>query len=255
MQSPLKTSEAQYLGPQDLDSLLNSDEWSPTSLFPRAEPLDRNTFPPHTPQPYLELINRLSQKGHPDLKFLSSELQRQKGGLHAERSRAAVLEYTTAGAPPKSVQFPTSKDLEVYLSATSRSSCNRLYILEDISANYVEAFGSRFSIEPSFWALHLRTTDRESSKTAGNVSALPSIRHLSASFSLIYPEHMIIDDPDAENTDEPRIRTATSLFADCNLYRRTVLHRPGEFYDGVAVISRRASFWSKLNSSGSWDGR
>jgi hypothetical protein len=152
MQSVLETLESQYLGPR-------TSKWSPTSLFPRAGPLDRNTFPPHTPQPYLGLINRLSQKGHPDLNFLSSEFQRQKGGLHAERSRAAVLEYTTAGVPPKSVQFPTSKDLEMYLTEASRSSCNRLYILEDISANYVEAFGSRFSIEPSFWALHLRTTD------------------------------------------------------------------------------------------------
>ncbi|PMD41160.1 hypothetical protein L207DRAFT_527819 [Hyaloscypha variabilis F] len=29
--------------------------------------------------------------------------------------------------------------------------------------------------------------------------------------------------------------------------------RTREFYDGVAVINRRASFWSELNSSGSWD--
>jgi hypothetical protein len=130
------------------------------------------------------------------------------------------------------------------LSGTSHTCRNRLYILEDISANYVELFGSQFSVEPSFWAQHLRTMDRETSKTAGGMSVLPSIKSLGASFSLIYPEHTIIDDTEEKFTEEPRIRRAKSLFADCNLYRKISLIRPGEFYDGIAVVNRRASLWS-----------
>lgn len=105
MDSPRKTSAAHYQGTQHLPSLLNPREWSPTSLFERPEALDKEAFP-EKPQPdYLNLIQRLSEKSHPELKFLWSELHRQKGNLHAERSRACALEYSTAVAPLKEVQF------------------------------------------------------------------------------------------------------------------------------------------------------
>jgi hypothetical protein len=68
MHSYYKTQEAPYKGPQDLASLLNSDEWSPTSLFPRHEALDRNAFSPK-PQPYLNLIKKTIKKWSPRLKI------------------------------------------------------------------------------------------------------------------------------------------------------------------------------------------
>jgi hypothetical protein len=111
------------------------------------------------------------------LKISMERARPTKRSLHAERSRAAVLEYSNTSAPLQRL-FRTPKELEGYLSSLSHTSFNLLYILEDISTNYVEAFGPQFSIEPSFWARHLRTTDRETSKTAGSVSALPSIRSL-----------------------------------------------------------------------------
>jgi hypothetical protein len=243
-----------YKGPQDLASLLNADEWSPTSLFPQPARLDTNIFPSR-PQPYLDLIKRLSQNGRPDLKYLYSELRRQFGGLHAERSRAVVLEYFDHSLAPQNVPFPTSNDLERYLKRTTMPSCSRLYILEDISVNYVDIFGTYFSIEPSFWARHLRTVDRETSKTAGPVCTLPSVRSGDSSISFIYPEYSIIDDADEKFSEEPKIRTADSLFADCNLYRRIMLIPPGEFYDGIALVNRRATFWSRMNSGGTWDGK
>jgi hypothetical protein len=247
MQPQRKTPKAPY-HPQDLASLLNDDEWSPTSLFPQPAQLDRNAFPPK-PQPYLDLIKRLSEKGHPDLKYLWSELSRQNGTLHAERSRAVVLEYSITDAAPQQVPFATSRALETYLGTTYSNSCNRLYILEDISSNYVEAFGSQFSIEPSFWAEHLRTVEWETSKTAGIATTLPSVKSLNASLSLMYPEYTIIDD-----TEKPRLQAATGLFADCNLYRTVAMNHPGDFYNGVAKVNRRASFWSRGNPDGSWDG-
>jgi hypothetical protein len=248
MESQHPTPKAPY-HPQDLASLLNDDEWSPTSLFPQPPQLDKSDFP-SKPQPYLDLIKRLSEKGHPDLKYLWSELSRQNGTLHAERSRAVVLEYSTTGEPSQQAPFTTSKDLEAYLIAPSSKSSNHLYILEDISANYVEAFGSQFLVQPSFWAEHLRTPDKETSKTAGIVSTLPSVRSLHTSLSLMYPEYTIIDDP-----EKPRIRNSTGLFADCNLYRKIGLNRQGEFYNGVAIVNRRASFWSREKPDGSWDGK
>jgi hypothetical protein len=81
MQSQRKTQAGLYQGPQDLPSLLNANEWSPSTLFPRPKPLDRIAFPPKRPQPYLDLIKRLSGNRHPDLKYLRSELDRQNGAF------------------------------------------------------------------------------------------------------------------------------------------------------------------------------
>lgn len=254
MNSQLKTQEKTYKGPRDLASILNSDDWSPTSLFPQPADLDRAAFPPK-PQSYLDLIKRLSENGHPDLKYLCSEVHRQGGNVHSERSRAAVLEYPASGSWPRQVHFPKSTDVEKYLCHTSTTSCNRLYILEDISSNYVAAIGSHFLIEPSFWARHLRTPVRETSKTSGGVSHLPSIKRLESSISLMYPECNIIDDLDENFSKDSRIRSsAECLFADCNMYRRISMIRSGEFYDGIGVLHRRASVWSRTNADGTWDG-
>lgn len=145
--------------------------------------------------------------------------------------------------------------MEKYLYNTTTTSCSRLYILEDISSNYVAAFGSHFHIEPSFWARHLRTPNRETSKATGSVSHLPSIRRLESSISLIYPECNIIDDSDQRFAEDSRIRSSAEyLFADCNMYRKIAMIRSGEFYDGIGVVTRRASVWSQSNADGTWDG-
>lgn len=250
MQSEGRTTKSPY-HPQDLASLVNNDGWSPTTMFPRPALLDKHTFP-LKPQPYLDLIRRLSEKGHPDLKYLSNELLRQNGTLDSERSRAVVLEYSTTGTtiPSQQIPFVTSKNLETYLGDHSSTFCNRPYILEDISANFVEAFGSHFMVELSFWAQHLRTVEWETSKTAGIVSALPSVKSLTGSMSLLYPKYTIIDD-----TEKPRLQDVTGLYADCNVYRNVAMNLPGEFYNGVAKLNWRASIWTRDNSDGTWDGK
>lgn len=252
MGSQGKVKEAPYKGTKDLESLLRADEWSPTSLFPQA----RRKPQPHGP--YLKYIELLSKNSRPDLRYLWTELERQNWGCHAERSRVVVIEYSAGGSTPvhsRQKTFPTPQSLKDYLSGALKPTSRRLYIVEDISRDHVEVIGAEFSVEPSFWAQHLRTTDRETSKTATMVSALPSMKTLDASFSLIYPEFTVIDEPADEFTEDPRIRNAESLFADCNLYRRIDLIYPGEFYDGVARISRRASYWSRTNPDGSWDSK
>jgi hypothetical protein len=51
MQSQRKTQAGHYKGPQDLPSLLNANEWSPTTLFPQPKSLNRIAFPSDRPQP------------------------------------------------------------------------------------------------------------------------------------------------------------------------------------------------------------
>jgi hypothetical protein len=236
-----------YKGPHDLYSLQIADEWAPNSSLPRPTPL-AEAFVPSKPQPYLDLVTQLSLDGHTELRYLRNELWRAQGTSHAERSRASVLELSTGR--PVHKHFCSSIDLKKYLTSSDQEAQNRLYILEDISTNYVEAFGSHFSIEPSFWARHLRTTRWETSTTAGKVSSLPSMRSGCHSWSLMYLEATYLEGPDLGKFHCP-----TALFADTNLYRQVVMVQPGPFYDGIATVCRRASFWSRKNPAGGWDGK
>lgn len=236
-----------YTGPGDLSSLQIAEEWAPNASLPQPTPLAGTFFPPKS-RPYVDLVERLSVSGHTELRYLRNELRRAQGTSHAERSRASVLELSTGR--PVHKPFHSSIDLENYLTSSVQEPQNRLYILEDISTNYVEAFGSHFSIEPSFWARHLRTTNWETSTTAGKVTPLPSMKKDGDIWSLVYVEATYL-----EGTRLGKFHCRTGLFADTNLYRQVNMIQPGRFYDGVATVCRRASFWSRTNSDGSWDGK
>ncbi|KFX93732.1 hypothetical protein V490_04723 [Pseudogymnoascus sp. VKM F-3557] len=239
------STKRMYKGPHDLDSLQIADEWAPNASLPQPTPLAGALFPPKL-TPYVDIVERLCVSGHTELRYLRNELRRAQGTSHAERSRASVLELSAA--QPLQKPFHSSIDLENYLSKSANEPQNRLYILEDISTNYVEAFGSHFSIEPSFWARHLRTTNWETSKNASKVTALPSLRNGGHVWSLVYLEATYLEGPSFGKFYCP-----TSLFADTNLYRQITMIKPGRFYDGVATVCRRASFWSRTKSDGGWD--
>src|SRR4051794_1745859 len=142
MRSQQKIHGATYKGNKDLESLLRTDEWSPTSLFPQI---------PRKPQPcgpYLKNIEFLSKNGRPDLRYLWKEFERQNWGSHAERSRVVVIEYSAGGdlsVPNRQETFSKSQSLREYLGGASKHSCNRIYIIEDISRDYVEVIGAEFS--------------------------------------------------------------------------------------------------------------
>lgn len=236
-----------YKGPRDLDSLQIAEEWAPNASLPQPIPL-AGTFFRSKLMPYVDLVERLSVSGYTELRYLRNELRRAQGTSHAERSRASVLELSTGR--PVHKPFQSSIDLEKYLSSSVQEPQNRLYILEDISTNYVEVFGSHFSIEPSFWARHLRTTNWETSTTAGKVTPLPSMNKGGHVWSLVYLEATYVEGPSFGKFHCP-----TALFADTNLYRQVNMIQPGRFYDGVATVCRRASFWSRTNSDRGWDGK
>ncbi|RDW65615.1 hypothetical protein BP5796_10307 [Coleophoma crateriformis] len=236
--------QTSYKGPQDVPDLLNSDEWSPAALFPKPIPLDATAFPPQ-PQPYLDLVRRLRNNGHSELGYLDAELRRQNGTVHAERSRAAVVEFTSPGVATQPQLFQNSKNLTSYLAGAQQASSSHLYIVEDISANYVEAFGSQFAMDPTFWAAHLRTTNWESNQAPGNVSCLPSIKRQGESYSLLYSDQLFLQGP--------MFSTELPLFADCNVYRKINLFQEGMFYDGIGSVTRRASYWTRAKPDGCWD--
>lgn len=69
-------------------------------------------------------------------------------------------------------------------------------------------------------------------------------------WSLVYLEATYLEGPSFGKFHCP-----SALFADTNLYRQVNMIQPGRFYDGVATVCRRASFWSRTNSDGGFDGK
>ncbi|TID18844.1 hypothetical protein E6O75_ATG05965 [Venturia nashicola] len=79
--------------------------------------------------------------------------------------------------------------LKVCLSRTSAKN-SRLFVLEDITPAYIDAFGLYFDLDPSFFLQHLRNTNWENSIHASDASSLPSTKK-SLTYCLWYPELLV----------------------------------------------------------------
>jgi hypothetical protein len=196
------------------------------------------------------MVERLSER-HPNLIFLRNELLRAKNTKDAERGRAAVVEFFDDNRLPKSKIWESSEAsegseaLESYLHKPCSGLCGRLFLLEDIATNYVETFGHHFCIDPSIFARQLRTNSWESSDEASSPTPLQSTSDHESIFSLCYPE--LVKFLGSE------VQIKESLSCHSNVYRYINAIRQKSFFDGIGIVHRRFSFWSRKHDSGFWD--
>jgi hypothetical protein len=227
-----------------LADLLVTYTWSQTTIWPSPTPLCQDQQRATKDLVYVAMIERMS-KQHPNYIFLRNELLRAKGTTDAERGRAAVLEFFDDNQV-NHAGFKNSAELESYLRDPCSSCQGRLYLLEDIATNYVEAFGRNFCINPSFFARQLRTTSWEASHEASSPTPFQSTSDHESVFSLCYPELVKFSGSE--------VRTKPGLFCYSNAYRYVSVIRQKNFFDGIGLIHRRFSFWSRRNVNGIWDG-
>lgn len=100
---------------------------------------------------YLDLINSELPWLFPEfVQNLQSQSPHER-----EMSRAAVIEYSDDCGPSITV-FKNSKALQHHLetSAIQETPKKRLFLLEDLSLNYVTSLGSELRIPPSFFGAH-----------------------------------------------------------------------------------------------------
>ncbi|KAE9971449.1 hypothetical protein EG328_005554 [Venturia inaequalis] len=222
------------------------DNWSPTNHFPGFKPNKS-----HIPTDHSEYIDRISlqaQNSRPDLRFLQDEFQRQRTAKTSSPSRLAVLEITKDET--KHRELGGLHKLEEYWEREPQTSLSRLYMLEDITASYVGAFGSRFNLDPSFFARHLRNTSYESSRDAADTSPLPSASRSTQSYCIWYPETVVFSGEDLEVEE-----WETSYFCHCNLYRQISFVRgPGRGDSKVGTIMRKMSVFVKDLGADVWEG-
>jgi hypothetical protein len=167
--------------------------------------------------------------------------------------KAAVLQFGSSSNNSKVERFDFRdvNDLKAYLSGTARNACkHRLYLLEDLSRPFVEAFGAYFWMDPVLFAAHENSTHWTASRWDYALPRrLPSVQKSDPHFALRYYEVVkALGDEDWNG-----IRTVS------NVHRKVELGDPDRYFQrynsNSYVIRRNASFWSRVRKDGGWDGQ
>lgn len=192
---------------------------------------------------YSAKIRSLSLK-YPNLRYPDPELSSDVGGS----GKVALLHFLKGMVPARS-DFSHHKRLqqylEKYIEKTVAEPCRRLFLVEGLDPAITGVLGEHFNINPSLIVRQQRTSNWESYHRSGNTPSLPSLLNPSQSFHIPYYElhHYPQGLPDS-------------------LFRRSAdgcrqIHfsrMPGTF-DRVGVVDRKASYWSRKDGLGGWDGR
>ncbi|KAH8763151.1 hypothetical protein F5883DRAFT_423169, partial [Diaporthe sp. PMI_573] len=120
-----------------------------------------------------------------------------------------------------------------------------LYILEGLNPDFVEALGSYFDIDPSFFSRHQRTALWEGRHEGGNTRNLASAEDPSQSFMMEYCEILYFEANHGAMRN-PHDNRHIDMSAKPNKLSSNL--------DKVGNMHRKASFWSRKHSEGGgWD--
>jgi len=168
----------------------------------------------------------------------------------ASRTKVAVLEFGPSIAV-KRTDCTTITQLSEILNLPQRGSTDvngRLYIVEDLSSDVIEAFGTRFDIDPLFFRSQL--SDYMWNNTRDPWVALPSLNIVSRKrsfFSIRYFQPRYF-------RDEASVEKADQEAGSFNVLRRMDNNRPWEGTDifdvkgsDVGLVRSKMSLWIRKN--------
>lgn len=184
-------------------------------------------------------------RSDPAFKFLSA----LPSAVNGFQVRTVVLEFRSEGVTTVPLLDVPSLHEYWLKIATTTTDCHRLYILEDLSRDHVEAFGSKFDIDP---ALFLNYGYAPTDYRAGNswnptlMRALPSVQHGRSTYTLKYHEIREFQ-TEPPKIQQYRIRTKANV-------GRKILTIPKQ-HGGFGLVRRNCSFWSQEEKDSScWNG-
>ena len=188
-------------------------------------------------------VASLCQK-FPNLRYPDPDLSLEVG----VRGKVVMLQFLKSRRHARS-DFSDPESLQQYLEedieATLTESRRRLFLVEGLDPSIIGILGEHFSINPGIFVQQQRTAHWESYHRSGNTPSLPSLLKPSQSFFVPYYElrHYPQGLPD-------------SLFwRSADGCRQINFSRiPGTF-DRVGIVDRKASYRSKKNGLGGWDGQ
>ena len=151
--------------------------------------------------------------------------------------------------------FRNAESLRKYFSGTAGNTCkHRLYLLEDLSTPFVEAFGAHFWMDPFLFAAHENSTHWTTTKLDYALPRrLPSLQKLDPSFTLRYYEVVKSLDNDVEKENW---KTLSNVDRKIELGESNHSYEEHQYPDSMSyVVRRNASFWSRGRKDGGWDGQ
>lgn len=198
---------------------------------------------------YVDTLSKCCSR-YPDLLQLRDFLEKE-GEKEKEKEkncgpavpRAAVLEFRGGKVERKS--FNNAEELQGYFQVSKDPGCKgRLFMLEDLSKPYVEAFGSHFWIDPFLFASQERSNWVSwDNPSLGMTYRLPSAQMQSSIFTLRYYEM-------------GRFEGKGNLPYDtrCHSNLDRIIDKEKFAEDRVFSVKRNASFWSRTDKDG-WNGQ
>jgi hypothetical protein len=171
------------------------------------------------------------------------------------RGRACVLEFSKTGVEPKIERFDSPLQLRSYLDSLECSEpaseiglYGRLWMLEDISVNWISVLGSRLLIPPSFFAAQWPDPSG-------------AVYNDRPSFEFNYKRQFLLKYARFQQGTVSTLkgdRSKPSVKWDCNVERHLLydIKEDDKTYEHhhFARSYHNLSFWSKKPTSGPWDG-
>src|SRR5438034_7968307 len=175
-----------------------------------------------------------------------------KGSNHWERGRAAVLDFKTGNRASTKI-FLQSKDLRTHLTQRPKHGpFRRLWLVEDVSKNWIEALGSELRIPPSFFAAHWADPSGADFNERCLFDSNPRRR-----FLLKFPQFHRIS-TDGVNCNRNDLKGDPKILLDSSVERYIFFtgdedrtYENPDFARSYHIVS----FWSTEYPGGSWDGQ
>ncbi|KAL2070277.1 hypothetical protein VTL71DRAFT_13303 [Oculimacula yallundae] len=198
--------------------------------------------------PYLEYMKKF-ERLHPGI-GIPDQLNRHIVSRIGQ-SRSVLLELTPDHRWNRQT-FQNKEDIKIHFvnreqsdnAATAADSKRRVYILEGLDPEFVEAYGSYFFMDPRFFSRQERN-DPWNLKIAGSVvhdtDSLPSSIDPERYFRVKYGEVREFDQLDDW-------RTVCAVTG-----RHLAAIGFGGKLDTTAAVARRFSYWSRMGKNNSWD--
>lgn len=195
--------------------------------------------------PYLEYISQLCAL-NPGLK--SPDTEKRYTPLLNSNAKVILLELMQDG---KSVRtgIQDAAHLRLHIAKRQRGTANhifrRIYLVEGLDPNIIEALGTGFRMDPSIFVDQERASS--SSRLADGVNhapTLPSALNPKKSFTIKYYEVRRLLSP----IDDFRVSCAETG-------RHVKMNRFNGNFEPVGIVRRRCSYWSQSDNFGGWDGK
>lgn len=189
--------------------------------------------------PYTSLVD-VQKIRNPCVSNLADFLHEPPQNLHC---RIRLLEFNQGGAAPTPTNVDQVNLAAVLTAAKPATLLGRLFLIEDLTSNVVETFGSIINIDPLFFASHLDTPSQDINRQAPDKATLPSRLKNKDYVNIHYHRTIVFN---CQMPDE-----YLKLRRDINIHRKVAVLTPIK-KRRIGLAQHCVSIYRTTRTSGDW---